>query len=61
MNLRFFKAFFFLKIFKIYLTERKNTLDQAQAGGVADRGRNKLPAEQEAQCRAQSQGPGIMT
>ena len=51
---------FFVKYF-IYLFDRERK--RAQAGGVTGRGkgRSRLPAEKEAQNRAGSQDPGIMT
>ena len=61
--------FFFLRtdngkqVFVFFLKDFIYRSDRSQAGREAgsERGGSKLPAEQRARCRAQSQDPGIMT
>jgi len=52
---------FFEKILFVHLTVRER--ERVEAGGAAGRGkgRSRLPAEQGAPCRTQSQDPGITT
>ena len=51
-------VYFFLKIFKIYLREKKRAHEQ---GRGRERGRSRLPAKQGAHHGAQSQDPETMT
>jgi len=58
-------VFFFFKILFIYLRERERACAHEpvheQEGRGRGRGKSRLSAEQEAQCGAQTQDPGIMT
>ena len=47
----------------LFLRSTSSSSETEQAGGAAGRGRgrSRLPNEQEAQCGARSQNPGIMT